>query len=571
MLSTLRKPGHLSMLAVIAVLATACAGGGGKTTAPGGGASVQDLNNANAAKVQKGGELTYAADQPPAGFNTNTSNGNLFATGQIVQNVFPSSWLYWPDLSAHLNDAMLVSATQTNASPQTIVYKIRPEAVWSDGQQISADDFIYFWTSQSGKNKKYDVSSTLGYDQIANVVGSDNGKTVTVTFAKPFPEWQSLFNGLLPAHYMKTLSPDPVEAWNNGLTNRVPQISGGAYQITSYKKNQSLILTPNLKWYGKEGPFLNRIIFRFIEDSSQQPAALKNNEVQLIYPQPQLDLVQQVKNTPGVSSSIGAGPIFEHLDFNLKNSILADKNVRQAIATAINRQQIIAGTVGQFSSNTKPLDNRIFMPSQKGYQDNFASAGYGNGDMAKANQLMEQAGYTKDAQGLWAKNGKSVTLRITTTAGNKLRENQEQIFQTQMKQFGINIKIDNSPADVYFGERLPKGDYDIADFAWVGSPFPISGSVDIYRTTGGSNYGKYSNPQVDQWLNQASSELDLGKAYDLMNQVDKQVSADAYTIPLYQKPTFIAYYDKYGNVRDNPTNHGPFYNAFAWGLKTTAK
>jgi len=554
------------LLAVGALLLAGCGGGGGnpgaaRTTPPTG------LNDVNTAQVSKGGELTFGADQPPAGFNVNTSNGNLFATQQIIQNVFPTSWFYQPDLSLKLNSDLLVSAEQTNTNPQTIVYKIQPKAVWSDGVPISADDFIYFWTSQNGKNKDYDVASTLGYDQISNVVGSDNGKTVTVTFAKPFPEWQSLFNGLLPAHYMKTLDPDPVKAWNDGLLNTVPTISGGAYLISQYTKNESLILTPNPKWYGKEGPYLDRIIFRFITDSAQQPAALKNNEVQLIYPQPQLDLVQQVKNIPGVTSSIGNGPIFEHLDFNLKNSYLADTNVRQAIAYAINRTQIIAGTVGQFSPGTKPLDNRVFMPSQKGYQDNFASMGYGKGDTAKAAQLMQQSGYTKDAQGRWSKDGKPVTLRISTTAGNRLRENQEQIFQAQMRDFGITISIDNAPANVFFGQNLPKGNYDIADFAWVGSPFPISGSVDIYRTDGGGNYGKYSNPQVDQLLNQASSELDQNQAYRLMNQVDMQVSMDAYTIPLYQKPTFIAFYSKYGNIRDNSTSQGPFYNAYQWGVK----
>lgn len=557
----------LTLLLTVAVALAACGNGPGNNPSAQGNAKAGGLNEVNTAQVTKGGDLTFGADQPPAGFNVNTSSGNLFATQQIIQNVFPAVWLYQPDLTLKLNSAMMVSAKQTSSSPQTIVYKIQPNAVWSDGTPISADDFIYFWTANNGKNKKYDVVSTLGYDQISNIVGSDNGKTVTVTFAKPFPEWQSLFGGLMPAHYMKTLNPDPVKAWNTGLLNTVPNISGGAFIISQYTKNQSLILSPNPKYYGKDGPYLNRIIFRFISDSAQQPAALKNNEVQLIYPQPQLDLVQQVKGIPGVTSSIGNGPIFEHFDFNLKNSFLADKNVRTAIAYAINRKQMIAGTVGQFSSSTKPLDNRVYMPSQKGYQDNFASMGFGNGDIAKATAAMQQSGYAKDAQGRWAKGGKPVTLRISSTAGNQLRQNQEQIFQAQMRAFGITITINNAPADVFFGERLPKGDYDIANFAWVGSPFPISGSVDIYRTGGGGNYGKYSNPQVDQWLNQASSELDPGKAIQLMNKVDQQVTADAYTIPLYQKPTFIAYYSKYGNVRDNSTSQGPFYNAYQWGLK----
>ena len=120
------------------------------------------------------------------------------------------------------------SAAVTSSDPQTVVYKLNPKAVWSDGTPITADDFIYNWQAQSGNpaytdvgNQPYDDATTSGYNQIASVVGSDpsggaacdpgstanrnaglcpNGRDVTVTFKPSFADWRSLYTNIVPAH-----------------------------------------------------------------------------------------------------------------------------------------------------------------------------------------------------------------------------------------------------------------------------------------------------------------------------------------------------------------------------------
>ena len=222
-------------------------------------------------------------------------------------------------------------------------------------------------------------------------------------------------------------------------------------------------------------------------------------------------------------------------------------------------------TVAQFDPKASVLGNRIYLTGQPEYKDQ--AGDYGKGDVAGATKALEAAGYAKGANGIYAKGGKPLSFRFTTTAGNKLRETQGELFKTQMKAIGIDIKIDNSKAAVLFGERLPKGNFDIADFAWVGTPFATA-NKSIYVTGGGQNYGKASDPKVDELLNQAGAELDDAKRTDLLNQVDLQLWQDMVTIPLYQKPTFIAFSDKYGNIADNASSEGPFWNAGTWGLKT---
>jgi peptide/nickel transport system substrate-binding protein len=552
-MKNLRSLRWIVLILGLALIAAACGGGGGG----GGGGSAKPA-------TKQGGTLNYGADQEPTGFNNNTSKDNGTSVANVMINVLPQAFHLTPDFKVAMNTDLLDSAEQTSSQPQTIVYKIKQNAVWSDGTPVSADDFIYLWKNLNGTIKDNDVASTTGYDQVKSVTGSDNGKTVTVVFKTPFSDWRSLFcsgNFILPAHYV---SKQP-GGWNTGLDKNPEKIpSAGPFKVQNYTAGQSLTLVRNDKYFGKK-PSLNSIVFRFLPESTTQPAALQNNEVDMIYPQPQLDMVQQVKALPDVSNQINLGPTFEHLDFNFKNQFLSDVAVRKAIATGINVDELVKRTVGQFASQVKPLGNRLWMPFQEPYQDHFGQ--YGKGDVAGAQKLLDAAGYTKGSDGIYTKGGKKISLRFSTTAGNKLRETQGELFQAQMKQVGIDIKIANLDSQKLFGDALPNGNFDVADFAWVGGPFAVSGNRDIYRSGAGSNYGQYANPKVDQLFAQASAEFDANKAADLLNQIDQIVTDDMATIPLYNKPTFLAFRNTFVNVSDNATQDGPFWNSNTWAQK----
>jgi peptide/nickel transport system substrate-binding protein len=551
----LRTARLAALLVGLAMVAAACGGGGDEGGDTGGGTG----------QVQPGGALNYAADQEPTGFNNSTSKDNGTSVYNVVINMFPQAFHAQPDFTVKMDDAFLDSAEQTSEDPQTIVYKIKQNAVWSDDTPITADDFIYFWENQNGTIKDNDVASTTGYDQIKSVEGSDNGKTVTVVFKTPFADWKALFGvsgGLLPAHYVK----ERPGGWNTGLDKDPEKIpSGGWMKVENYTPGQSLTLVRNDKYYGPKAN-LDSIVFRFLPESTTQPAAMQNNEVDLIYPQPQLDQVQQVKALPDVSSEINFGLSFEHLDFNFKNKHLGDLKVRQAIATGINVQELVDRTVKQFSDKAQPLGNRIWLTGQPQYQDHFGQ--YGKGDVAGATKLLEEAGYTKGADGIYAKGGDKLSVRFSTTAGNKLRETQGELFQAQMKAIGVEIKIDNVDSTKFFGEWLPQGNFDIANFAWVGTPFAVSSNRDIYRTGGGGNYGSYESKKVDDLFAEANGTTDEAKSAELGNQIDQQLTEDMVTIPLYNKPTFIAWRNTFANIRDNPTSEGPFFAAYSWGAKT---
>jgi peptide/nickel transport system substrate-binding protein len=271
-----RRPLRLAVLFLaFALVIAACSGGGG-----GGG----DSGTSTATK--DGGTLSYAADQEPTGFNYNTSKDNGTSVLNVTINMFPPVFRLHPDYSVQLNKELMDSAEQTSTDPQTIVYKIKPEAVWSDGTPVSADDFVYVWKNLNGSIKGNDVAATTGYDQIESVKGSDNGKTVTVVFSEPFTDWKSLFYGLLPAEYMAKVP----GGWNTGLDKSPEKIPvNGPYAVSAWEQGQSLTLARDDKYFGPKAHL----------DSVDHPAGdAAEQRGRPDPPQRQLDLVARSRPCP---------------------------------------------------------------------------------------------------------------------------------------------------------------------------------------------------------------------------------------------------------------------------------
>ena len=221
-----------------------------------------------------------------------------------------------------------------------------------------------------------------------------------------------------------------------------------------------------------------------------------------------------------------------------------------------------------FSDKASQLDNRVLVSTQKGYEAHGQK--YAKADVAAAQKALEKAGFTKKGQ-LYEKGGETLALRLSTTAGNALREQQGVLIQAQLAEVGIRINIDNSPADVFFGEHLPGGNFDIGNFAWVGTALPASGANQIYDSKSDSNFGKYSSPKVDGLMKQALGETDETARLKLLNQIDVALWEDLVNLPLYQKPTFLAFSDDYVNIEDNTTTESPFWNSESWALLKSAK
>jgi peptide/nickel transport system substrate-binding protein len=534
-----------------------------------------------------GSSATFGApDDWPQNLFPYLSAGNVTTVQDMLGRVLPTTFHILPDLTVKYDDELLAEEptnTLTNGV-QTTTYKINPNAVWSDGTPINADDFIYTWhvSTTPDKGGCPDNISTTGLENIGNITGSDNGKTVTVTYAKPFADWQSLFSinqPLLPAHLMA--NPDPgkqCDTFDAGwvTADGLPSdISGGPWQLKKSNiddAKQTAVLTPNPSYWGQK-PALKQLIIQYVgSDASVQVQGLQNQELDVVYPQPQLDLVNQIEGLkPDITSQINFGLTFEHLDFNTTDPILSDINVRRAIAMALDRQEIVDQTVGQFSSDAQVLNNRMFVNNQPQYKDN-APAQYKAQDIAGAKALLEQSGYTLGPDGVYAKGTQRLSFKIDTTQNNQLRQTTIDVMAQQLKKAGIEVTA-NPNADIFAGPDKPTsmnaGGFQMSLFAWVSSPF-VTGQVAAYQSPSrglGNNYSRSGSPQIDALLDKMATDQDPAQQAADANAADVLLWDQMATIPLYQKPTFLAFRSTLQNVQDNPSQQRPTWNIEKWAVK----
>jgi len=537
-------------------------------SSPGFASCEQKPNECNNGPTKQGGSIVVALEKTIPNFNIFDADGNTFDTVQVMNAITPQPFIPQPDNTVGWNKTLMAEEPKIiSQSPQTVQYKLRKEAVWNDGTPMSVKDFIFFWKANNGKDcPDCTPATTTGYELIKSIEGSDGDRTVTVTFSETYPDWKGLFY-MFPSHLAAQQGDLSTPA---GLLKAfdyfkgTPTWSGGAYKITDYQKDVSVTLVPNEKWYGQKKAALDKITFKIIEDQPQQLPAMRNKEVHMLISQPSADMVQAVQGMAGVNYHLAKGPTWEHFDLNTKNAALADVELRKAIFTAVDRQSIIDKTVGPFFKGAAPLNNHNFMPGAPGYTDVITSTGQGKADVEGAKKILTAAGYKIEGGKLIGKNGQPVPpLRFRYTNGNQLRQQSAELFQSQMKQIGVEIKIEPTPT---LGNTLSTGDYDIIIFAWVGTPYAADNRA-LWHSEGGSNYGKWSNKEADALLDEASKTLDETKMRELFNKADEIMAKEAYVLPLYQKPVFIAVYGDYINIRNNPTAAGPTYNIEEWGLK----
>jgi peptide/nickel transport system substrate-binding protein len=228
---------------------------------------------------------------------------------------------------------------------------------------------------------------------------------------------------------------------------------------------------------------------------------------------------------------------------NLRNPLLADKRVRQAISIAIDKQKIIDALIGGFAKR----QYSIYPASSWAAVDESELPHY-DFDPAKANQLLDAAGYARGPNGIRvSKDGKPLRFRIDYDSGNKTREQMGLVTLSFLREIGIAIDITayefNSMMD-----KIRKGDTELYFQARV-SDYDPSDAKNLYATTGGLNYVGYSNPQVDKLFGQAETAPGCKQAdrKALYAQIQKIIAEDSPFAILFAFQT-MNYYNRRVNL-----------------------
>jgi peptide/nickel transport system substrate-binding protein len=142
-----------------------------------------------------------------------------------------------------------------------------------------------------------------------------------------------------------------------------------------------------------------------------------------------------------------------------------------------------------------------------------------------------------------------------------------QLIQSYLSEIGIDLEIQTTDD---LGTTLMEADYDLMIFGWSGSPFFTTAPDQFWNSASGSNFGGYSNEEVDELVTRVLQQPSLEEAAELANEAAAIVAEDAYVLPLLESPVYLFVQDSYANVRDNPsTSLRGLYNNEEWGLVAT--
>ncbi len=529
---------------VVALSLTACSGGKQEAPEAGGEAEVgttNDINPQDPATLQKGGNLRLALTEFPSNFNTLHIDGNQADAGAMMRATLPRAFRVASDGSTTVNSDYFTSVELTSTSPQVVTYTINPKAVWTDGTPITWEDIASQIHATSGKDKAFAIASVNGSDRVASVTRGVDDRQAIMTFAKPFAEWKGMFAGntmLLP----KTVTGTP-EAFNKGQLNG-PGPSAGPFIVSALDRTaQRITLTRNPKWWGTP-PLLDSITYLVLDQAALLPA-LQNNTIDATGV-PSLDDLTIARNTPGISIRRAPSAAWYHMTFNgAPGSILADKALRLAISKGIDRQAIANISQRGLADNPVPLNNHIYVAGQEGYQDNSAVVAF---DPEKAKQELDALGWRLNGQ-FREKDGRPLVIRDVLAEAQTTRQ-VAQIAQNSLAQIGVKLELDVKGGGGFFTNYINVGNFDIAQFSWVGDAFSLCCLNQMYTTGADSNYGKISSPEIDAKVEETTDELDPAKARELANEVDKLIWAEGHSLPLFQSAGNVA-------VRSNLANFGP--------------
>jgi peptide/nickel transport system substrate-binding protein len=409
---------------------------------------------------------------------------------------------------------------------------------WGDGTPVTAKDVAF--TLEVGRHPLSGVASSEAYRRIIKFDAKDD-RRFTLTIDRVTFDYNRMGLSLLPAHIEKPIfEANPAEyrnktAFDTNTTN--PGLFFGPFRIVEVVPGNRIVLEQNPTWTG-EKPYFKRIVVKIIENTAALEANLLSGNVDYVLGELGLSLDQvlafEKRHKDKYNFIYKPALIYEHIDTMLDNKLLEDRRVRQAILSAIDRkaisEKLFEGKNPIADGPISPLDP-MFSPNTRHYPY----------DAAAARKLLDEAGFSDIRNGVRHNaKGERLSLEITTTAGNRVRELVTQVIQSQLRQVGIELRIKAEPPRV-FSEGLNRRQFPaLAMYAWVqspeGVPRTLLSSTEIpspQNAWSGQNYPGYRNPAMDAALDGAERELNFDKRRALFADIQRIHAEDLPVLPLF--------------------------------------
>jgi len=556
-------------------------------------------------------------------YNSASATGNATANNNVLYFMNSGFNYYDGDLNL-VKDESFGTYEKVSDDPLTVTYTINDDVNWSDGTPVSAADMLLYWGALSG-NFNTVADETIEYDEEGNPINpeagvyfnftsdsvglieefpqiSEDGKSITFVYTKPFGDWEVNLAVGVPAHVvaMRALGlDDPAEAtqalidafrnndaaalapisqfWNTGFRfgdtlpdDEMLYLSSGPYLLVDFVKDQYVTLEKNPDYTGDRTPNIDQVTFRYNEDPMAQIQALQNGEINLISPQSTADVLAAVEGLgEGFEFVTFEEGTFEHIDLAVNNGGPFDpaayggdaekaRLVRQAFLHLVPRNEIIEKLIVPLNPEAQVRNSFTQIPGSPMYdaivEANGMATTYADVDVEAATALIQQAGVQTP-----------INVRMLFGKSNVRRQNEFTLIKDVADSSGLFNMIDAS-SDQWGSLLSDTSVYDVALFGWQSTSTAVTESDANYRTGGGNNFYGYSNPEVDALFDQLQVSTDPAEQEQILAQVEKLLVDDAFGLTIFQFPGIAAWSSNLQGVQ--PISIAPtiLWNYWEWEI-----
>ena len=456
-------------------------------------------------------------------------------SGALALTAFDERWQLVP-LAAEtiptLDNGGVTLFQDAGQTRMRVTWRLREGLYWADGAPVTADDFVFTW--RLTLDPSIEIVDRTAAERVVDMKAADP-RTLVVTWGEPNAYYAVFRNHeVLPRHLVE---PELVRLGGKlkessfGLT----PVLGGAFTIREWVPGSHIVAEKNP--HARPAAHLDEIVWRILPDTTTLEANLLAGSIDAIsvigltFDQAQ---AFAARNDPRFEVVFTRALHWEHLDLNLDNPLLQDRRVREALLWALDRQGLVDAVFGgklEVAHGTRPRGAPYHNPELPQRRL----------DPARAAALLDEAGWRTGPDGVREKDGVPLRLELVSTAGDKLREQVEQVLVAQWRTVGIDVVVQNQPAKVLFGDTMRHRKFGaMAMFTWSLDPVQVNESWwrcdQVPRADNGwrgQNFPGFCLPRADALLAQIARELDDEKRATLARELEQVLATELPQLPLY--------------------------------------
>jgi len=445
----------------------------------------------------------------------------------------------------------LAESYEFSGDRKTLTFHLRRDVFWSDGVQVTARDVEATFRAQkdpavlwAGRHLKEHIERVEALDDWTVVYHFDAVYPYQLMDANDGP--------ILPAHILEEVRPEEIRSIPIA---EIP--TNGPFRLEFWLRGQSLTLVSNDRYYERDKPYLEKVVFKIVPDQVTLLTQLKSGEIHCMESIPPGEISDLEERHPELRVFDFPTRAYNYVGWNGTKSLFRSRNVRRALTMAIDRKLIIDNLYYGFAEEcTSPV-----VPIIWAYNPGIEPLPY---DPERARKILADEGFMdRDGDGWLDRDGKRFEFDLITNYGNQIRIDTQIMVQEMLRAVGVKANPIALEWTVML-DRVKAGDFDAMVNAWrVGTKADLSPIWSCEaRGSGGYNRVGYCNEAVDSLNAVASKTLDFDEAKRLFFEVQELIYEDQPYTFLYVPHALSALNRRFGGAEPDPI--GMYHNLHEW-------